>query len=310
MADAKQQVHIVLVHGICHGAWCWYKLQPLLEAAGHRVTVLDLAASGIDRRNLEDLHTFIDYSQPLLDLMASIPPEEKVVLVGHSLGGMNLAFAMDMYPEKIKVAVFLTALMPDTTNKPSYVAEQSVAEISPEEWLDTEFKPFGSPEENLTSLSFGPKFISTKLYPQSPVELLSGISPEEWLDTEFKPFGSPEENLTSLLFGPNYISTNLYPESPAEDVALANTLVRPSSLFLPDLENRNPFSKERYGSVKRVFILCLKDRAIPIKFQRWEISNFAPDQVKEIDNSDHMVMISAPQDLFQRLLEIIADYYA
>ncbi|KAL0450285.1 UNVERIFIED_CONTAM: Polyneuridine-aldehyde esterase [Sesamum latifolium] len=96
MADAKQQVHIVLVHGIGHGAWCWYKLQPLLEAAGHRVTVLDLAASGIDRRNLEDLHTFIDYSQPLLDLMASIPPEEKVLLVGHSLGGMNLAFAMDI----------------------------------------------------------------------------------------------------------------------------------------------------------------------------------------------------------------------
>ncbi|KAL0343624.1 UNVERIFIED_CONTAM: Salicylic acid-binding protein 2 [Sesamum angustifolium] len=264
MADATQQVHIILVHGICHGAWCWYKLQPLLEAAGHRVTVLDLAASGIDRRNLEDLHTFVDYSQPLLDLMASIPQEEKVLLVGHSLGGMNLPFAMDMYPEKIKVAVFLTALMPDTTNKPSYVAEQ----------------------------------------------LLAGISSEEWLDTEFKSFGSPEENLTSLLFGPNYISTNLYQLSPAEDVALANTLVRPGSLFLPDLESRNPFSKEGYGSVKRVFIQCLQDRAIPIKFQRWQISNFPPDQVKEIDTSDHMVMISDPQNLYQRLLEVIADYYA
>ncbi|KAL0450286.1 UNVERIFIED_CONTAM: Polyneuridine-aldehyde esterase [Sesamum latifolium] len=217
MADAKQQVHIVLVHGIGHGAWCWYKLQPLLEAAGHGVTVLDLAASGIDRRNLEDLHTFIDYSQPLLDLMASIPPEEKVLLVGHSLGGMNLAFAMDMYPEKIKVAVFLTALMPDTTNKPSYVAEK--------------------------------------------------------------------------------------------DVALANTLVRPGSLFLPDLSNRSPFSNEGYGSVKRVFILCLNDKVIPIKFQRWQIENFAPDQVKKIDNSDHMVMISKPQDVSQRLFEIIADYY-
>ncbi|XP_011099230.1 salicylic acid-binding protein 2 [Sesamum indicum] len=264
MADAEQQVHIVLVHGLCHGAWCWYKLQPLLEAAGHRVTVLDLAASGIDRRNVEDLRTFIDYSQPLLDLMASIPPEEKVLLVGHSLGGMNLAFAMDMYPEKIKVAVFLTALMPDTTNKPSYVPEQ----------------------------------------------VLAGITPEEWLDTEFKSFGPPEDNLTSLLFGPNYIATILYPLSPAEDVALANTLVRPTSLFLQDLSNRNPFSKEGYGSVKRVFIQCLQDKAIPIEFQRWEIQNFAPDQVKEIDTSDHMVMISSPQDLSQSLLEIIADYYA
>lgn len=38
--------HFVLVHGLCHGAWCWYKLAPLLEAAGHRVTAVDLAASG------------------------------------------------------------------------------------------------------------------------------------------------------------------------------------------------------------------------------------------------------------------------
>ncbi|KAL0450284.1 UNVERIFIED_CONTAM: Salicylic acid-binding protein 2 [Sesamum latifolium] len=135
------------------------------------------------------------------------------------------------------------------------------------------------------------------------------ISPEEWLDTEFKPFGSPEENLTSVSFGPHFISTKLYPQSPAEDVVLANTLVRPGSLFLPDLSNRSPFSKEGYGSVKRVFILCLKDKVIPIKFQHWQIENFAPDQVKEIDNSDHMVMISKPQDVSQRLLEIIADYY-
>ena len=27
----------VLVHGAYHGAWCWERLTPLLEAAGHRV---------------------------------------------------------------------------------------------------------------------------------------------------------------------------------------------------------------------------------------------------------------------------------
>ncbi|KAK4416244.1 Salicylic acid-binding protein 2 [Sesamum alatum] len=170
MAGDKQQVHIILVHGACHGAWCWYKLKPLLEAAGHRVTALDLAASGIDRRSLEELHTFADYSQPLLELMASIPPEEKVVLVGHSLGGMNLAFAMDMYPEKIKVAVFLTAVMPDSTHKPSYVMEQSVEVKTEDDWSDAEFKPYGHPEKNLTSVFFGPEFIATKLYDKCPPE--------------------------------------------------------------------------------------------------------------------------------------------
>ncbi|KAK4416822.1 Salicylic acid-binding protein 2 [Sesamum alatum] len=262
MADAKQQVHIILVHGACHGAWCWYKLKPLLEAAGHRVTALDLAASGIDRRSLEELHTFADYSQPLLELMASIPPEEKVVLVGHSLGGMNLAFAMDMYPEKIKVAVFVAAVMPDSTHKPSYVLDQSV-----------EIKPA-----------------------------------EEWLDTKFVPFGSPEENLTSVHLGPNYISSKLYNLCSPEDMALANMLVRPCCIFLQDLSNKSAFSKEGFGSVKRVFIVCPEDKTIPLNFQRWQIETIGVDQVKEIENADHMPMLSKPQELCQCLLEI-AKYY-
>lgn len=124
MESKKQQVHIVLVHGACHGAWSWYKLKPLLEAAGHRVTALDMAASGIDLRNLHELRSLADYTQPLLELMASIPPPEKVVLVGHSLGGLNIGLAMDMYSEKISVAIFLAAFIPDCINPPSYVLDQ------------------------------------------------------------------------------------------------------------------------------------------------------------------------------------------
>jgi pimeloyl-ACP methyl ester carboxylesterase len=71
-----------------------------------------------------DVHTLHDYTQPLLDLLASLPPNQKVVLVGHSLGGFNLALAIDKYPEKVAVGVFVTAVMPDTTHKPSYVLEQ------------------------------------------------------------------------------------------------------------------------------------------------------------------------------------------
>ncbi|OVA10518.1 hypothetical protein BVC80_8985g55 [Macleaya cordata] len=42
----QEKKHLVLVHGACHGAWCWYKLATLLRTAGHRVTALDLGASG------------------------------------------------------------------------------------------------------------------------------------------------------------------------------------------------------------------------------------------------------------------------
>jgi alpha-beta hydrolase superfamily lysophospholipase len=60
-----------------------YKLkQPQLESAGHKVTALDLTACGINTHKIEDVHTFADYAKPLLDFLASLAPNEKVVLVG------------------------------------------------------------------------------------------------------------------------------------------------------------------------------------------------------------------------------------
>ena len=41
--------HFILVHGAWHGAWCWYKVVPLLRAAGHRVDAINLPGHGIDR---------------------------------------------------------------------------------------------------------------------------------------------------------------------------------------------------------------------------------------------------------------------
>lgn len=122
--NRKDRKHYVLVHGACHGAWCWYKLKPRLESAGHHVTVLDLAASGINMKKFQDVDTFLQYSEPLLGFMSSLPPNEKVVLVGHSLGGLNIALAMEKFPEKVAVGVFLTALVPDTEHRPSFVSEK------------------------------------------------------------------------------------------------------------------------------------------------------------------------------------------
>ncbi|KAD7117817.1 hypothetical protein E3N88_05085 [Mikania micrantha] len=119
-----QQTHFVLVHGACHGAWCWFKLKPLLEAAGHRVSAFDLSASGINTKTIQQVATLSEYSKPLLEFMTTIPPEEKVVLVGHSLGGMNVSLAMEKFPEKVAVGVFLTAFMPDSDQKFSYVLDK------------------------------------------------------------------------------------------------------------------------------------------------------------------------------------------
>jgi pimeloyl-ACP methyl ester carboxylesterase len=68
--------------------------------------------------------TFRDYTKPLLDILDSLPPGEKVVLVGHSLGGMNIALASELFPEKVAAAVFLAAFMPDHMSRPSHVLDK------------------------------------------------------------------------------------------------------------------------------------------------------------------------------------------
>lgn len=109
--DNKER-HFVLVHGAGHGAWCWYKLQTLLESAGYKVTALDMAASGIHPMQASDVTSFSDYIEPLTEFMASLPSEERVILVGHSAGGGSISVAMENFPHKVSVAVFASAIMP------------------------------------------------------------------------------------------------------------------------------------------------------------------------------------------------------
>jgi pimeloyl-ACP methyl ester carboxylesterase len=40
----------VLIHGSWHGAWCWHKIIPRLEAAGHKVIAPDMPRHGRDLR--------------------------------------------------------------------------------------------------------------------------------------------------------------------------------------------------------------------------------------------------------------------
>ncbi|KAL6012529.1 hypothetical protein ACLOJK_003018 [Asimina triloba] len=79
-------VHFILVHGLGHGAWCWYKLATLLRSDGHKVTMPDLAASGVDAKGLDQVGSVHSYFQPLMEIMEDLAQDERVILVGHSYG--------------------------------------------------------------------------------------------------------------------------------------------------------------------------------------------------------------------------------
>lgn len=100
--------HFVLVHGSWHGPWCWTKLTPLLEAQGHRVTLIELPGRGGDPAQLASL-TADQFAASVIRVLDAAP--EPVVLVGHSLGGATISLVAEARPDKIRTLVYLTAFL-------------------------------------------------------------------------------------------------------------------------------------------------------------------------------------------------------
>lgn len=90
---------------------------------------------------------------------------------------------------------------------------------------------------------------------------------------------------------------------------LAFALVRPSPNF-SDAKSIEEVSvtEENYGTVRRVFIMSGQDKGMVVPLQMYMIVNNPPDEIKEICDSDHMVMFSKSNELCLHLLEIAAKY--
>lgn len=96
----------LLIHGSCHGAWCWDDLIPELEALGHTARAIDLPSHGADKtpRNAVSLDT---YARAIIDAI-----DTPVTLVGHSMAGYPITAAAELAPEKINKLIYLCAYVP------------------------------------------------------------------------------------------------------------------------------------------------------------------------------------------------------
>jgi len=89
----------VLVHGAWHGAWCWERVIPLLDAAAVPLLAVDLPSVSHDNATL---HDDADYVRGALDSI-----DGEAVLVGHSYGGAVIS-AAGVHPS-VAHLVFLCA---------------------------------------------------------------------------------------------------------------------------------------------------------------------------------------------------------
>ncbi|HEY7295591.1 MAG TPA: alpha/beta fold hydrolase [Dehalococcoidia bacterium] len=113
----------VLIHGGWHGGWCWRKLVPLLQRAGHRALAPDLPGHGEDRTPVA-ARPWERYVPSVCDLLDA--QEEPVILVGHSSGGMIISEVAARRPARVRTLVYLAAfLLPPGLTPPQIMQDDA-----------------------------------------------------------------------------------------------------------------------------------------------------------------------------------------
>lgn len=98
----------LLVHGSCHGAWCWREVIPHLTALGHSARAIDLPGHGADPTPRDQV-TLDGYGRAIVAALDDRP----TVVVGHSMAGYPITLAADMAePGRIAALVYLCAYVP------------------------------------------------------------------------------------------------------------------------------------------------------------------------------------------------------
>ncbi|WP_232698242.1 alpha/beta fold hydrolase [Brevibacillus daliensis] len=118
----------VLVHGAWHGEWCWDKIVPLLQDAGHRVLTFDLPGHGKDKTPPSEV-TLKNYTDHLCSILDN--ESERVILVGHSMGGIVITQTAEYRPEKIQLLVYLCAFLPENEQTLLQILENDKKESPP-----------------------------------------------------------------------------------------------------------------------------------------------------------------------------------
>ncbi|MED6173212.1 putative methylesterase 12, chloroplastic [Stylosanthes scabra] len=140
----------------------------LLEESGLLPVALDLAGSGIDLTDTNSVTTLAEYSKPLTDYLVNLPDDEKVILIGHSIGGACISYALEHYSQKISKAIFLCATMVTDGQRPFDVFAEELG--SAEHFMkESKFLIHGNGKEKPpTGFMFGKEQMKGLYFNQSP----------------------------------------------------------------------------------------------------------------------------------------------
>ncbi|RZJ76686.1 MAG: alpha/beta fold hydrolase [Flavobacterium sp.] len=99
----------VLVHGAFQGAYSWKQVKEDLEKQGQRVLTVELPGHGDDKTDPATI-TMDSYKNKVVSTIQGLTG--KVILVGHSMGGMVISATAEAIPEKIERLIYVGAFVP------------------------------------------------------------------------------------------------------------------------------------------------------------------------------------------------------
>lgn len=73
---------VLLIHGACHGAWCWDDVALFLNESGHRPIAVDLPCD-------DPNSGLAEYAAAAISSLPALPDD--LIVVGHSLGALTAA---------------------------------------------------------------------------------------------------------------------------------------------------------------------------------------------------------------------------
>lgn len=147
---------LLLIHGSCHGAWCWRDTLDELETLGQPARAIDLPGHGADPTP-RDRVTLDLYADAILAEIEKI--DGPVTLVGHSMGGFPVTAAALRAPERIARLVYLCAYVPR--------AGVSLSDMR-HLWPDQPLLPAIVPSEDRVTFTFAPESLESLFYHDCP----------------------------------------------------------------------------------------------------------------------------------------------
>ncbi|MBM9615540.1 alpha/beta hydrolase [Desulfobulbus rhabdoformis] len=118
----------VFVHGAFQGGWVWQKLTPYLQSQGHAVHTPTLSGCGF----LADADSGkVDLTRLIQDMQTYLELEDlrDITLVGHSFSGLICGALMMRCPDRIRQAIFVDAVIPQTNQSFVQVAGEQFAQM-------------------------------------------------------------------------------------------------------------------------------------------------------------------------------------